>query len=88
MPDSWVDVDRTFATPEGCFAPLTDVRGPIEVGDVVNVQEKRSRKTGGALVVGIDEENVYLSLAWNTLTDAYGEAGRRWAREWARKLAE
>lgn len=82
MPSSWVDIDRVCATPEGVFAPLLDVRGPIEVGDVVNVQEKRSRLTGGALVVGMDEDNVYLSLAWNTLTDAYStEANRRYARE-------
>jgi hypothetical protein len=82
MPSSWVDIDRAFATPNGVFAPLTDVRGPIEVGDVVNVQEKSSRKTGGALVTGIDGDNVYLSLVWDTLTDAYSTgANRRYARE-------
>ena len=72
---TWVDIERAFATPEGCFAPLVDVRGPIEVGDVVHVKEKASGLTGGALVTGIDEENVYLSLAWNTLTDAYSARG-------------
>lgn len=82
MPSSWVDIDRACATPNGVWAYLSDVRGPIEVGDVVNVQEKRSRETGGALVTALDEERVYLSLAWHTLTDAYSVgANRRYARE-------
>lgn len=81
---TWVDIDRAYSTPNGCFAPLSDVRGPIEVGDVVHVKETASGKTGGALVTGVDEDNVYLSLAWNTLTDAYStrglEAGYRYAK--------
>lgn len=82
MPSSWVDIDRACSTPNGVWAYLSDVRGPIEVGDVVNVQEKSSRETGGALVTGVDEERVYLSLAWDTLTDAYNvEAIRRFYRE-------
>lgn len=76
---TWVDIDRAYSTPNGCFAPLSDVRG-----DVVHVKEKVSGLTGGALVTGVDEDNVYLSLAWNTLTDAYStrglEAGYRYAK--------
>jgi hypothetical protein len=72
---TWVDIDRAYSTPNGVFAPLSDVRGPIEVGDVVHVKEKASGLTGGALVTSVDEDNAYLSLAWNTLTDAYSARG-------------
>lgn len=64
----WLEVDRAFATPEGVFVPWVTVRDPVDIGDVVNVREKGSGRYGAALVVAIDEDNVYLSLAWNTLT--------------------
>lgn len=66
---SWVTIDSSRRTPEGTYADLSDCRGPIEMGDVVNVIERESRLIGGALVTGIDDEFVYLSLAWHTLSD-------------------
>lgn len=69
---AWLEIDRAFATPEGVFVPWTAVRDPVDLGDVVNVRERGSGKYGGALVVAIDDDNVYLSLAWNTLTHPAG----------------
>jgi hypothetical protein len=74
---SWVTIDNSQRTPKGTYAGLEDCRGPIEVGDVVTVIERKSRLIGGALVTGIDEEFVYLSLAWHTLTNAYSHSPRR-----------
>ncbi|HEX4395427.1 MAG TPA: hypothetical protein VH084_28435 [Mycobacterium sp.] len=68
---SWVTIDNSRRTPNGTYADLSDCNGPIAIGDVVHVIERESCLTGGALVTGIDEEFVYLSLAWHTLTDAY-----------------
>jgi hypothetical protein len=73
---TWVTIDNSRRTPNGTYADLADCYGGgIEVGDVVHVIERKSRRIGGALVTGIDEEFVYLSLAWHTLTDAYSRRG-------------
>jgi hypothetical protein len=66
-----VTIDKSRRTPDGTYADLADCHGGIVVGDVVNVIERTSRLIGGALVTAIDDEFVYLSLAWHTLTDAY-----------------
>lgn len=60
-------------TPNGAYAPLGDVDGPIDVGQVVNVRVPEDHLTGGALVTSIDYELgfVYLSLAWDTLHDGW-----------------
>lgn len=65
-----VEIDLNVRTLSGTYAGLEDVSGPIEVGQVVFVQESESGLWGNALVTDIDYETrlVYLSLAWNTLT--------------------
>jgi hypothetical protein len=64
-----VIIEHSRRTPNGTYADRSTCRGPIEVGDVVNVQERESGLIGGALVTGLDDEFVYLSLAWHTLSD-------------------
>jgi hypothetical protein len=68
----WVRIDSSRRTPNGTYADVADCYGGgIEIGDVVNVIERESRMTGAALVTGMDDDFVYLSLAWHTLTNAY-----------------
>jgi hypothetical protein len=70
-------VDRRVRTPNGTCAPLEDANGPLDPGDVVHVVETETGLLGGALVTAVDRELkfVYLSLAWDTLTAAYGYRG-------------
>lgn len=64
--ETWIDIDRSLRTPRGTYAPLENVRGPIEMGQVVHVRTAAG-EIGGALVTGLDDDHVYLSLAWHTL---------------------
>jgi hypothetical protein len=66
---TWVDIDKSLRTPRGAYAPRENVRGPIEMGDVVHVRVPGTGEVGGALVTGLDDDHVYLSLAWHTLWD-------------------
>lgn len=70
---TWVDISPSMRTPNGVYAPLEDVEGPIDVGQVVKVRVPEGHLTGGGLVTSIDYELgfVYLSLAWDTLHDGW-----------------
>jgi hypothetical protein len=64
--ETWVDIDRSLRTPRGTYAPLENVRGPIEMGQVVNLRTADGAYAAG-LVTGLDSDHVYISLAWHTL---------------------
>lgn len=75
-----VEIDLNCRIGRGMtFTGIEDASGPVEPGDVVHVHAIETDLRGAAHVVDVDHEKglIYLSIAWNQLSDAYSPAAAR-----------